>query len=396
MELAFNYTAKTLQGSVLNGVIYSKNKALGYAKLKRSGFLPLSLKLSIGQTVSGWLNKEFNAVELSRFYRTLGRRMDNGKPIIEGLEAALDYVQDQRLRQAVMVLKQAILDGQNEFQAMAAAGFPKRDSMVVRSTAEAGKTGAAFQSLGQEIARVENLRKNVAAIFRMPSIMAVGMAIAMWAAILFVAPMTMSFLKQTNLKLQLNPFILAYFDFAKFFGTVKIFGSIMYFGTLAGIAYFVKSDAFKKFLDHFKTLRTISMKADLAALWNSFTLLYGAAVPVKEAAKIVAEAAKRQDSKDAFIKLGKIVESGRSLDDASESSGFPIYIVAGVKSALSAGATEVGLLEMVQNLEEDVATLTEILTENIKLLSILMVGLGVLAVFVVTYYPILASVMGNL
>jgi hypothetical protein len=37
-----------------------------------------------------------------------------------------------------------------------------------------------------------------------------------------------------------------------------------------------------------------------------------------------------------------------------------------------------------------------VLQENAKIVSVLAMGAGVLLVFIMTYYPMLASVMGNL
>ena len=396
MDIAFNYTAKTSRGQVLTGIVYAKNKALGFSKLKRTGFAPLKVTPNYVATLSNLIKGDFNQVELARFYNTVGRRMANGKPMVEGLEAASEYINDQKLRQAVMVMKEAILEGQNEFQAMTAAGFPKRDAMVVRSTVDAGKTSSSFQALGKEITRVEALRKSVAAIFRMPKLMAGMMALFVWAAITFIAPMTLSFLKQTNLRMNFNPMIAAYFDLVRLWEKAPVMYSVGYFGAIAGVVWALKSDWFKGLVDKIKLLKTISVKADQASLWNSFSLLYEAAVPAKEASRIVSDAAGRSDSRTAFSKLGRLVESGRSLEESVAVAGFPQFIISGVRSAASGGEMATGLYDMVTNLEEDVNTLTEILKENVKLGATLMMGMGVCIVFTLTYYPMLASVLSNM
>lgn len=396
MEFAYTYSAKSSRGQLITGIIHAESKALAYAKLKRGGFLPLKVEPDIMNSISGFFRRDFNKPELARFYITLGRRLRNGKSLVDGLESATEYVQDQRLRQAVMMMRQAILDGQSEFVAMQAAGFPRRDSLVIRSTSETGKTGESFLSLGDEIARVEALRRGVASTFRMPAIMAVFMVLFIWAALMFIAPSTLGFLKQTGLKLNFSPIVAAYFDFVRLFHKQSIVSSILYFAFFGSAGWFLRSNKFKEFLDKFKTLRTLSLKSDHATLWNSFALLYDAAVPAKEAASIVGDSAKREDSRAAFLKMGRHIESGRSLEEASASSGFPPFIVSGVASAASGGDMVAGLADMVRNLEEDVTVLTSVLQENAKIVSILAMGCGILLVFVMTYYPMLASVMSNL
>ncbi len=396
MDLAYKYQARNSRGAAAEGIIYGPNRPLAIARLKRLNFSQAQLRLDPTSTLSGMWNKEFNQTELSRFYTTVGRRMQNGKPMADGLDAAIEYVADPRLRQAIATMKEAILDGQNEFQAMASAGFPKRDAMVVRSTAEAGKTAAAFQSLGKEIQRVENLRKSVKSIFHMPKMMAVLMALFIWAALTFIAPMTMSFLKQTNLKMDFNVFISTYFELATAWAASPVVFSVGYFGAIVGLIVLARRPEVKALQDHIKILHTISVKADMASLWNSFSLLYDAAIPTKESARIVGEAARRPDSRQSFLKFGKLIESGRGLDEAVSNAGFPNFVVTAVRSASSSGDTAAGLIELASDLEQDVVTLTEMLKENVKLASTVIVGLGLLLVFVMTYYPMLASVMSNI
>lgn len=396
MEFAYKYTAKSSRGQLVSGILFAKNSALAYSKLKRGGFLPVKVSLDINNTISGVFKPGFNKSELSRFYTTLGRRLSNGKSMVDGLDSATEYLQDPRLRQAVMMMRQAIMDGQSEHMAMQSAGFPRRDSLVVRSTADAGKTSDSFKSLGEEIIRAEALRRGIASTFRMPAMMAIFMVLFIWAALMFIAPNTLEFLKQTGLKLNFSPLIVAYFDFVRLFHKQAIVSTILYFGCFAGAVAFIKSAVFKAMLDRFKSLKTLSMKSDHAALWNSFSLLYDAAVPSKEAAVIVGESARREDSRTAFIKMGKLIESGRSLEDAVASAGFPPFVVSGVASAASGGDVVAGLNDMVRNLEEDVSVLTGLMQENAKVVSVLAMGAGVLVVFIMTYYPMLASVMSNL
>lgn len=395
MELAFQYTAKSSRGQVLSGTVFAKNKPLAFAQLKRGGFLPLKVSLSAVQTLGGWMRPTMNKSELARLYTTVGRRLKNGKSMVEGLEAAIDYLTDSRLRQAVMQMRQGIMDGQTEFQAMLRAGFPRRDCLVIRSTSEAGKTGESFASLGEEIQRSEALRKSVASTFRVPAIMGVFMALFIWAALMYIAPATLAFLEQTGLRLNFSPLIAAYFELVRVFHIQKWVSTAIYFGGFAGIVMFLRSPVFKGMLDRIKTLRDLSVKSDHAALWHSFSLLYDAAVPAREAAVVVGESAKREDSRIAFRRFSKMVEAGRSIEDAVGASGFPKFVVAGVASSASGGDMVEGLTDMSKNLEEDVSVLTEVLQENAKIFSILAMGVGVLLVFTMSYYPMIASVMSN-
>ncbi|MNR71662.1 Bacterial type II secretion system protein F domain protein [compost metagenome] len=403
MERAYKYIAKNSRGTTVTGVVHAKNKPVAFAKLKRGGFRPVSVTFSLGDTVRGAVRPNFDPGELARFYITVGRRMQNGKGLGDGLEAAIDYVNDPRLRQAVMMMRQAMMDGAQEHQAMMAAGFPRRDCLSIKSTSEAGKAASSFISLGEEIQRTEATSRAVKSTFRIPKMMSVFMVIFIWAALVFMAPLTLSFLKQTGLKMNFSPFIQGYFDFVRFFNggvprdtTVVTISSLCYFGVFCAIVWFFKSELFRRLLDRNETLRTLSVKSDHAALWNSFTLLYDAAIPAKEAASIVGDAAKRVDSKKAFHKMGRLLDGGSPLDEAVENAGFPPVVLSGVKAAVSSGSVVTGMTEMTKNLEEDVRVMTARMQETVKLLSVLFMGGCLLLLFSLTYYPMMASVLSNL
>ena len=396
MELAYNYQARTQKGKMVTGLIFAERRPLGFSKLKKNGFSPISLEVNVFASIKGLFNKDFSATELARFYNTLGRRMKNGKPLIEGLTAAAEYVSDARLKQAILVMRQAAGDGQHDYQSMASGGFPYRDCMVVKATSQAGTSGDSFIALASELLRVHNLRKAVKAIFRMPIIMFSMMYAFFFGSLVWVAPMTMKFLKNLNMKLTLSSFNQAYFDFATFFNENLFWASAIYGAVPVGVIYFSKSQAFADGLDKIKKLRDISVKSDQAALWNSFGMLYEASIPPKEACRIIADAAKRFDSRAQFKKLGRLVESGRSIEDSIQVAGFPVFIVSGIRSAESGGDLVIGLKDMVKNLEEDVFSMTEILQENVKIVALMGVAAGVTFIFFVTYYPIISSVLSSL
>ena len=396
MKLAYAYTARNARGTIVKGLTYASSRAQAFGQLKVNRLQPIQVGLSISGTAYSLLHPGFNQSELSRFYITLGRRMRNGRGLTEGLTAAIEYVSDNRLRQSILMMQQGIAEGQDMGLAMRTSGFPDRDCKIIAATVDIGKTSETLISVGDEIARQEKLRSSVRATFRTPSIMAVFMAVFIWAALVFIAPRTLSFLQKTGLKTHFNALLANYFRLVRLFNSQVIFWSVVYFSALAAAFFFFKSKYFRRFLDQFKTLKHLSMKADHASLWNSFVLLYDASVPVKEAAPVVAAAAQREDSRKAFYALGKSVESGNTLEAAVVQSGlFPSFIVSGVISAASSGDVVTGLRDMVSNLSEDVEVLSGLLKQNAEMLSIFTTGAGVLLVFLMTYYPMMASVLAN-
>ena len=380
----------------MEGVIYARNRSLAFSKLKKNGFTPLNINFSLEGTIRNVISSEFNQPELSRFYSTIGRRITNNRSILEGLDSALEFIVDPRLRQAIMVMRQAAQDGQTEKESMITAEFPARDAMIISAASRSGNTGDAFMSLAKEIAQAYSMRKAIAQIFRMPIIMAFLMYGFFYGALVWVAPMTIKFLQNLSVKSNMSAFNKAYFAFAQTFNDNLILSSMAYFAVPVLIVLLVKSQAFSNLKDNVKNFKAISQKSDEAILWNSYALLYDAATSAREACLILANAAKREDSKLAFQKLGRYLDSGRTLDESVKPAGFPDFIIRGVKSAVSSGNIVEGIRDFVKNLDEDVLTLTETLQTNVKTAATLLVASGVALIFFVTYYPIVSSVLSSL
>lgn len=395
MRRGYRYIARSERGQQIEGVLEAPNLTAAYVRLKRSGLRPLTVRFDLEHTLHLLIGTGFDPAQLSRLYTTLGRRIKNGRSLADGLIAASEYVSDPRLKQAVLTMHQAIQDGQDENRAMLAAGFPKRDAMVIRSTAEAGRTGETFLNLAQELTRTSSLRRSIKQVFFLPIAMTIFMYAFFFFALYKIAPATMDFLKQTNLRINLNAFNQAYFDFAAWFHDHLLIGIAAYGAFPVLVIAFLRSRAFKRLIDALPSVRALSLKSDHSTLWNSFSLLYDAAVPIRDACRILADAAGREDSRRAFTKLGQRVDAGLPIEDAIQDCEFPSFVVAGVRSAASGGDLSAGLQDLVRNLEEDVLTATEVLKEKVKLASIIFVALGILLTAAVSYFPVAGTVLSN-
>lgn len=395
MNLGYKYIARSERGQQIEGYTEAPDVTAAMIRLKRQGLKPISVRFDLAHTLNVLMGREFDPGQLARLYTTLGRRIKNGKPLVEGLASAVEYLTDPRLKQAVLTMRQSILDGQSEYQAMLNAGFPKRDAMVIRSTAEAGRTGDTFISLAQELTRTASLRRSIKQVFFLPTAMSIFMYLFFFFALWKIAPATMKFLKQTNLKIKLNAFNQAYFDFANWFHEHFVIGVAAYLAVPVGLVLFLRSRTFKRLVDRLPAVRKLSVKGDHAALWNSFGLLYDAAIPVREACLILADAAAREDSRESFLRLAKRIDAGQPIDEAIQGCGFPDFVVAGVRAAASGGDLYAGLQDMVRNLEEDVMSAVEVLKEQIKIASIIFVALGIVLTAAVSYFPVAGTVLGN-
>lgn len=394
MDIAYRFRALNTRNRPIAGTIYAKGKDLAYSKLKRNGFRPRVLTFAPLATLRNAIAPDFDSKDLARFYRTLGRRLNNGRTLADGLESAAEFIRDDKLRQASQVMRQCLNDGRREHEAMMAADFPQRDTMIIRAAAESGKIGDAFLAIAHEVERKAKLRDAVTKVFRMPAIIGVIMWVFIYAAIHWITPKTLVFMK--NINANVSPMHAKFFAFSESFNANLLVGTILYLLVPVLIVQVLRSRWFGALLDRVRVINELSVKADMGSLWTGYTLLYEATIPPADGARMIKAAAARRDSAECFAKLEKILATGVYLEVGVEKAGFPKFVIDGVKAAVMGGDTVDGLRDMTHDLEEDVAMSSEILRENATVASMFVMGLSVAMFFYMSYYPVMSAALKNI
>lgn len=362
MELAYKFVATNSLGNQVSGVVYAESRDFAWVKLRRANLSPRETKIDIPATLNGIGQKGFVKRDLARFYDTLGKRIDNGRPLAEGFESAGAFVSDPKLRQAIMIVAQSVNDGNKLSEAMRTAGFSYRDAMAIRAAEESGKQGKAFIDLAADVDRKAKLEGQLRAMLMMPQAMLAFLYVASFLGVWLFAPKMEGFLnniKGTKFNIQ-DPFQDAYFAASHWVNDNLIMAVALWAAVPALIFWAIKNGHHEKILDKVKSLKMINEKSDMASTWTAFALLYDAGIPPYECAAVVRPSSARESSREMWRQLEKAFLAGHTVGAAVEKAEFPAYIVSGIKAADSSGAP---LPEEIQgiakNLEEDVTVLTK-------------------------------------
>lgn len=395
MLIGYRYFAHTQAAKAVNGLIYAEDSDAAYAKLKRAGLRVSRVRIDVAGTING-LGGKFDVRELVRFYRTMGKRLEVGKPLISGMEAAISFTTDPMLVNALRLMQQRLIDGAKIADAMQSAGFPERDLNVIRAADAAGKQGQAFVRLADDVARAERLRSAIHSTFLPMKVLAVVGLVGIYAAMGWLSPTMIHFFAQWSggNAPHLPPLIVLYNMLALWVTGHKVIAGLLLAGMIVSGNLMIKSNFVREMADYWGNWRMISEKSDHSSAWTSFSLLYDAGgISAYESAAVVRKGCARLDSQDMFHRMDKILRLGVPISVAVERAGFPAYVVNGVKSAEEGGASLAeGLLGMVTDLEQDVEVMTDILKIKITYLSQLFGGLIVSGFFYVTLYPMYVQI----
>lgn len=397
MEFVYRYAARGRTGRTVEGVVFASGEMDARERLRQVGNDPFELKLDISATLGAITQREFNLRELSRFYGVISKRLERGHGnLVQGLVQAQDFITDPRLLTAISMMRESVNDGARMSEAMRMAGFSEKDASAVASLETVGKLPEALASLAREANRDFQLKSNLASVARTPKFFFVLFFTLLYGILVFVAPRMEKFFSQLT-GVELPAFAKTFYAFAGVFNAHLLVSSLVYLATGVGFFIFVHSQIFKSFLYRVPAFNKLSERADLGSLWGSFALLIYAGQNLPRSADMLAGAASRPDNRQRFETLSYFMRTGMPLDQAVSNAEFPPYIVNAVAAAQAGGGdVSEGLRQLSIELMEDVVVLSERVGEFVKHGMLIVMSFAVLLFFMLTYYPVLSSVMSQL
>jgi type II secretory pathway component PulF len=395
MEKVYKYTGiDPTNGEFYERFLIAASMDDAYDLLNKMGTDFMEMKLDVRNTIS--LSKNLPLKDLARFYDTMGKRMAKGGQFATGLESAMEFIKDLRLRIYISMLLQAILEGRKIGESMELANFPDRHAKAIAAMEESGQVPDTFISLAEECRREHNLTSSMVSLMRSPKAFMVIVLIMFYGAFGFMSPMMLGQLEEIVGYDNMPGYARDYLDFVTLFSENLIISTILYFGIVVGLYMSGKSKFAKKLANKVKIINTISERGDQASLWLKYGLMFSSAMNLQEAAILVAQSAKRDDSKEFFYNLESYIASGYSIGKAVEMSGFPQYVVGAIKSGESSEGIGDAMKSLSVELFEDVDMLISQLTDTVKTIMIIVMSIVVVIFFLLTYYPLLSTMMGQL
>lgn len=392
MELAYTYKARGHLGEV-SGIIYAERIAFARAKLKKMGLKPRSVRIAPIHSLFGTVKKGFDQRELEQFYRYLSRLQEKGVPLATSLSDAVNTVNDIRLKGAIAIMSDAASgSGMTLSQAMMLGGFPTRDADLVRNVEASGGIHKVLASLADEISRAESIRRTIKKLLMMPTFMYFLMASVLYLSIVFMAPRIYGLFKNVLTNVELPDYALFYYESCELFNNNRLIGTALYVGAVIGFAVFTRSDYVKSLIELFKPIRIARQKADYAALWGTFSLLFDAGIHKEEICRGLARAAVTKEAKNCFTRMASFIRDGRDVDEAVTLAKFPLYIVNPVCSAQKSMSLVEGTKDLSEKLIIDIEVFSGRAAFWVEASLYIVVAIFVLFFAMLTVVPLLLSI----
>lgn len=395
MEMAYRYVARASNGNAVEGVVFADSLEMATIKVRQIGHKPVELAWDLKGSVNAFLHKEFNEKDLARFYLSLGKKIEKGGSLIEGVTQAMDFVNDTKLLTALGTMRDTLMDGATIGNAMAMAGFPQRDVAAVAALDNIGKASRVFQTMGEETRRRLRLRQMLRKTLSTPKFFMGIVFVLTYGSVAWAAPQIKKLLSGTP-KLDLPSYAKAYYAMSDVVNQHIVLASVLYLLLGIGAVWFTHTDAFRRLTNQLPNLKRLSERTDLASLWGSYGLLFQSGMNYAKAAKLISKAAVRPESSQWFNEFGNLLDAGVPIEEAVRRAGFPRYICNAIAAAASGNELDKGMNQLASDLMEEVEELSERLARNMDNWFKIVMGLVLIGFFFISYYPILLANMSQL
>lgn len=389
MKFIYRFKATTARKRTVSALIASESRDYTYRHIQQMGFTQPEVQLDPIETLKEWFGATINPRELSRFYTTLGERLKNGGDLLQLLEDAPDYLLDGRLKSAVAIFAAGIEEGRPPGDAMRAAGFERRETMVIAALSQAAQLPQAFIDLGREVGDRYRLAQQLKSVFRSFTMM-LGVAYAfLLLLVTFIAPRMMHFIQNfASLGVELPGFAQAFYAFVAWCQAHPLPAAVLYLSAPVALVYAVRSRLAAQLVDEIRPVRRLNDTLENAALWGAFGVMYAVGIPPEDIFDTLASTVKREGTRVALLRAAKATRAGREMASVVEGVGFAPRVVANFRSAAKSGELAKGLAQFARDLKSDAELMTQRLKENAEFTAQAMMGALVIGMFMVTIYPI--------
>ncbi|MFN7753073.1 MAG: type II secretion system F family protein [Pseudomonadota bacterium] len=393
MDCVWRYQATDADQRVVRGAVIAPSRDLAWARLAASGLRPGQVGLDLARTCAHALVPRHDPRDLERLYRSLGQRLAHGTPMPRALAGCEALLRDPLLREAVRLMRLQALGGSPLHASMAAVGLPAREAVLVRAAEAAGDLPAVLLQLAEAARSRRQLDAALARVLWIPLATAGFLYVFVFVTLMYAAPRTLAFFERAGARLP--PYAADYFAFAREVGESPVLAWGVFLALPAALLAVVRTRFGVGLIDRLPVWRELSTRADLSAQWAGFARLLRARVPPAEAASMVRDAGRRADCRAWFAGLVPLLQAGVFLAEAASRAGFPAHVCADVAAAEASGRLPDSLERMARELDEDVTGLAARLADVMQLASMLLLGAGVVAVFFLSYGPIMAVGLRN-
>lgn len=393
MAVIFQWSGKTLRGTIESGELSANSKEDVISQLRRKSITPTAITEKKPKTPFSFGSKASDK-DITVFTRQFATMIEAGLPLVQSLEILTSQVENKTLAKALASIKTDVEGGSTYADAL--KKHPRIFSELYVNMIAAGEAGGILDTilnrLAEYIEKAMKLRKKVKGAMIYPAVVSVIAVIVIAVIMIFVVP---TFSKMfvtlggtipvpTRIIINLSNFIS---------GIGGLFILIAIIGLSLSIAQIRRTEKGKKAIDALllkaPVLGILFRKVAVAKFTRTLGTLISSGVPILDGLEITAKTAGNKVIEYAVMDVKKAVSEGKTLaEPLTKARVFPPMVTHMIAVGESTGALDSMLSKIADFYDDEVDMAVSNLTSMIEPIMIVFLGSTIGYTVVAMYLPI--------
>lgn len=354
----YSYRALDDQGKTHKGLQDAANQVDLELRLRRGGLDLIDAKVDSGR--NGIARSKIKRPELITFFFNLEQLTRSGVPLLESLADLRDTMNDQRFREVIANLVEAIEGGKKLSQAMAQHpdAFDKIFISLTHAGEESGRLPEVFLHITDSLKWQDEMASHTKTIMLYPAFVGTIVIAITFFLMIYLVPQLVSFIKgmgqeipiQTKILLATSAFFVDYWYVLIMLPIVLPIAGKLVIASSPEMRF--KFDQLK--LDMWVT-GPILRKIILARFANTFAIMYGSGITILECIANSRDVVNNLAVAKSLDDVTREIESGKNLTQSFTNTGmFPPLVIRMLKVGEATGSLDKALLNVSYFYDRDV------------------------------------------
>jgi len=396
MPATFQWSGKTVKGTIESGELVANSKDEVIAQLKRRSITPTIVTEKAGKakfnfSIGGGKVKDKDIVIFTRQFATM---IDAGLPLVQGLEILSSQVENKTLAKTLTTIKSDVESGSTYADALKKHSriFTELYANMVAAGEAGGILDTILNRLAVYIEKAMKLKKKVKGAMVYPIVVSSVAVLVIAIIMIFVVPTFAKMFSSmggvlplpTRIVMQMSHFIA---------GIGGLMVLLLIVAVIVGIKQTRRTEKGKAMTDRIllklPIFGPLLNKVAVAKFTRTMGTLVSSGVPILDGLEITAKTAGNKVHEYAIMEVRKQVSEGKTLaEPLSKEKVFPPMVTHMIAVGESTGALDAMLTKIADFYDDEVDNAVNTLTSMMEPLLMVFLGGSVGFIVVAMYLPI--------
>ncbi|MGD0885811.1 MAG: type II secretion system F family protein [Thermodesulfovibrionales bacterium] len=395
MPVTFQWSGKTVRGTIESGELVANSKDEVIAQLKRRSITPTIVTEKAGKAKFSFnMGAKVKDKDIVIFTRQFATMIDAGLPLVQGLEILSTQVENKALARTLTTIKSDVESGSTYADAL--KKHPRIFSELYANMVAAGEAGGILDTILNRLAvyieKAMKLKKKVKGAMVYPIVVSSIAIIVIGIIMVFVVPTFSKMFTSmggilplpTRVIMQMSHFI------AGIGGLVVL---ILLVAFIVAIKQIRRMEQGKKVTDRLllklPIFGPLLNKVAVAKFTRTMGTLVSSGVPILDGLEITAKTAGNKVLEYSIMEVRKQVSEGKTLaEPLSKAKVFPPMVTHMIAVGESTGALDAMLTKIADFYDDEVDNAVNTLTSMMEPLLMVFLGGAVGFIVIAMYLPI--------